>query len=99
MALIEDPLEVQLEQDWCKELHPELKRAIASGSMMTGVKRAVSVPGSIPVPGPGWPAMDLTRENAALRFTIDAMRNSTSWRITAPLRALRRRLRGWTGGN
>lgn len=48
----------------------------------------------------GWPKASernelsrLQKENAQLRAEIDAMRSSTSWRISAPLRTLGQRLR------
>jgi FkbM family methyltransferase len=36
--------------------------------------------------------LDLTRQNAALEAELTAMRGTTSWRITRPLRAVRRRV-------
>ncbi len=90
--LIKNPIETQLEQDYCVELSPDLKKVIASGSMVTGVKRPGPVPTS-PL-GADWTQSALARQNAALHQEIDVLRRSTSWRITAPLRALGRRLRG-----
>jgi SAM-dependent methyltransferase len=103
-TMIDDALETQLERDYCLNLHPEMKRVIASGSLMTGVRRPMAVPSS----GPGQAsqpthsatrhagsqqANDHAREIASLRHEIALLRGSTSWRITSPLRALSRGLR------
>jgi hypothetical protein len=42
---------------------------------------------------PSEPGAPLTLE-ARLRAELDAVHRSTSWRVTAPLRAIGRRLRG-----
>ena len=46
VASLIEPIESQLGKDYCTELHPTLKQAIASGSMLTAVKRAMAVPRS-----------------------------------------------------
>ena len=89
--LIKDQLEVQLGRDYCLELHPELKKAIASGSMMTAVKRAVSEAAT--TAGADWQSVELARQNAELWAELNLIRRSKSWQITAPLRALARWLR------
>ena len=90
-ALIQEQIESQLGQEHCTELHSALKQAIASGSMLTAVKRAKAVTRSVSVADR--PSGGLAQKNAELRYELDCMRQSTSWRITAPLRALARRLR------
>ncbi len=90
-TLIDEQIESQLAKDYCTELHPHLKQAIASGSMLTAVKRAIAVPRIRSVVD--WSSVGTTQENAALRRELDVMHRSTSWRITAPLRAFARRLR------
>jgi hypothetical protein len=42
-------------------------------------------------------ATDLAKSNAALRAKLAALRTSTSWRLTRPLRALASVLRRWSG--
>ncbi len=50
------------------------------------------------VPAPGGPdLMRIQGENADLRFAIECIRGSTSWRITAPLRTVARKLRQLRG--
>jgi SAM-dependent methyltransferase len=90
-TFIDDTIEAQLGKDYCTELHPNLKQAIASGSMLTAVKRAITVPRITSVVD--WSLAGMAQKNAALRHELDVMRQSTSWRITEPLRALARRLR------
>ena len=90
-ALIQEQIESQLGQEHCTELHSALKQAIASGSMLTAVKRAMAMTRSVSVADR--PSGGLAQKNAELRYELDCMRQSTSWRITAPLRALARWLR------
>lgn len=90
-SLIRDPLAAQLARDYCTDLPAVWQQRIASGSMMTAVKRAVPVPGS--TPGVDWAAAGLARRNAVLVEQLDRMERSMSWRITAPLRSLVRWLR------
>lgn len=90
-SLINDPIEAQLARDYCTELPPLWRQRIASGSMMTAVKRAGPIPGS--AQGTDWAAAGLARRNAMLLEQLDRMERSTSWRLTAPLRSLIRRLR------
>ena len=90
-SLIRDPIEAQLARDYCTALPAAWQQRIASGSMLTAVKRAVPVPGS--TPGADWAAAGLARRNAMLLERLDRMERSMSWRITAPLRSLARRLR------
>jgi SAM-dependent methyltransferase len=83
--LITARLDDQLPRDYCTELHPDLKRAIGSGSMVVGTKR----PGRVSAT----PSDALSSErpgngNADLLDMIEMMRRSTSWRLTAPLRAV-----------
>jgi hypothetical protein len=44
--------------------------------------------------GAGSSLIQLTNENRALQHEIDAMRHSTSWRLTAPIRRLATLLHG-----
>ncbi|HVZ09510.1 hypothetical protein [Rhodopila sp.] len=81
--LVSMSLEEQLAQDWCVTLDEHLKRAVASGSLVTAVKRAPMEP--LVAAGDG--AMErLTAETAMLRDRIEQLEKSTSWRITAPVR-------------
>jgi SAM-dependent methyltransferase len=92
--LIKDDIESQLDRDYCVELRSEAKKAIASGSMMTAVKRAVSIQGSTSDPDSAWAGLAL--QNAALRNELDRMLRSRYWRLTEPLRALMRVRRSLT---
>ncbi len=83
--LIAGRVDDQLELDYCTELNPDLKRAIGSGSMAVGVKR----PGRIAAtPANALSSERLGRENSDLLNMVEMMRRSTSWRLTAPLRAV-----------
>ncbi|MGH7041710.1 MAG: class I SAM-dependent methyltransferase [Acetobacteraceae bacterium] len=47
--LVAGPLERLMEAPWCQALHPEMKRVIASGSLLTAIKRgADAAPGRKP---------------------------------------------------
>jgi hypothetical protein len=57
------------------------------------IRKVSSEPTSLPEPyNPGVRHVELETHNVFLKNELDAMRTSSSWRITAPLRALRRTL-------
>ena len=109
--LVGGPVERLLDASYSQALHPEMARVIASGSMLTAAKRETDAgrggdPAS-PPPGTGLPApaarplrdvaARLRQENALLREEIAELRQSRSWRLTAPLRAAARSLFGRPG--
>ncbi len=77
--LLASPPDAQLERDHCRLLSDEALRAVPAGSTLIARRRDT--------PLPALPA-------ASLRAEIDALRSSTSWRMTAPLRAVMRLLSG-----
>jgi hypothetical protein len=83
-------IEEQLTQDWCTALDAEMKRLIPSGSLVTGVKRSRLA--SAPTRAAG-STERLATENAALLDRLARMQQSTSWRVTAPIRFVGERLK------
>ena len=100
--IVDRPLESLLRARFATALHPEMQRVIASGSLLTAIKRAASgdvAPPRRPAPvrAPGEPVEALRLQNAELRAQCNAMLRSRSWRMTAPLRRLKAMLRGGAG--
>jgi len=104
--IIECPVETLLEEDYCRGLDMDTRRVIASGSMLVAEKRSapadvgrvradpVTRPPRRPSFGTNATAVGILREhNALLQRQLDEMHRSTSWKITAPLRAIRRLVR------
>lgn len=73
---------------------PEIAASIAAARQIVAEAQAPGPPPEPepePEPDPGATEIDaLTAEIERLRLTVDELQNSTSWRLTAPLRALRR---------
>lgn len=99
--IVDRPLESLLRSRFATALHPEMQRVIASGSLLTAIKREASGPATAARPARPRAVSEsvkaLRLQNAELRAQCDAMLRSHSWRITAPLRRLRTLLRGGTG--
>lgn len=68
----------QMDSFYSRNLSADARRTIAAGSGLVGIKRAVAIP----------PQDAAEQETARLARALDAIRASTSWRLTAPLRAL-----------
>ena len=101
--IVDRPLESLLRARFATALHPEMQRVIASGSLLTAIKREASAGAAPPrapalARAPSEPVEALRLQNAELRAQCNAMLRSRSWRITAPLRRLRTMLRGSVGG-
>jgi SAM-dependent methyltransferase len=103
--IVNAPLGTLLEQDYCRNLHMNMQRIIASGSMLVAEKRAIAspdltmptahdaLPFTPPVQSPGTPPPDfaeLEERADQLQQQLHAIHRSTSWRLTAPLRAVGR---------
>lgn len=94
-SLIGDNIEQQLAQDHCTQLRLATKEVIASGSLVTGIKRPAPIAASSLAASEQYHAV--ARQNIQLRNELDRLHASLSWRITAPLRAMRHKLRGAVG--
>jgi SAM-dependent methyltransferase len=105
--ILDGTLDALIDRPYSRNLHPNMQRVIASGSMLEAVKR---YPSADPArrDGPATrinqkrvatAAEDLQstfamKQNELLKLQMETILNSTSWRITAPLRHAGRILRG-----
>jgi hypothetical protein len=105
--IIDRPIDALLDESYCRDLHPDMQRVIASGSMVIGVKRPldddeqpppVAAGARIQPPQPRTGADGrvrlLMQENDALRYQLAVIQQSRSWRMTAPMRGLGRLIKG-----
>ncbi len=107
--IVDQPLDGLLKMPYCLNLHPDMQRVIASGSLLTATKK-LGVPAATDGAGERRTSSardemdrrlsardakiaDLMNQNAALSMVREAFLNSASWRMTAPLRALTRMIR------
>ena len=109
--LVDQPLEALLKASYAVNLHHEAQRVIASGSMLTAIKKTTpirplrnAVFSQKPAAPHGSSAggtrprtatddamlADLKHQNALLRTQQAALLQSTSWRLTLPLRSCAR---------
>ncbi|HEY4254506.1 MAG TPA: class I SAM-dependent methyltransferase [Roseomonas sp.] len=89
--LAHPPSQQQLEEPYCTGLPQETQMLIGAGSTLVGIKRPAGAPKRPSI------AETLRAENATLRHEVGLLRSSTSWRLTAPIRAVLDRLRGAAG--
>jgi SAM-dependent methyltransferase len=103
--IVDQSLDTLLKEPYSVNLHADMRRVIASGSLLIATKKDQPAHASQsnihrqitdePVIGAARrrPASEdtriaeLMRQNSALRTQRDALLNSTSWRLTSPLRA------------
>jgi len=102
--LLGRPLDALLDEAYCRNLDPEMQKVIASGSMLVAVKKpsdSRSQPSMAGEVDAGAIAQQraadtefasLKRQNMLLKAQIVALRNSTSWQLTSPLRFIERLL-------
>jgi SAM-dependent methyltransferase len=90
---------LHLSETYCRELSQEAQMIIGAGSTLVGVKRSDTIQ-SQASNSRSRPSNSNERwlsqgaETEALRREINALRTSTSWRITSPARAIAHRLKG-----
>lgn len=90
--LLDKPVDSLIAASFSRSLHPDMQRVIASGSLLTGVKRpGVVITRSQAATDKA--LADLRQENGRLRQDMEIIRGSTSWRLTTPLRAVGRLFR------
>jgi SAM-dependent methyltransferase len=108
--VVDGPLDQLLQEPYCRNLHPEMQKVIATGSTLVAVKKpctmaeATSKPvvtASATVSRPntflrpaGEDIAQLRQQNASLLTQIEMLQCSTSWLVTSPLRYVGRMLRG-----
>jgi len=88
--IIARPPQDQVNEPHCKNISSEAKRLIGAGSLVIARKRTATLGETAPAAAEPTTNDAVQVQLRALQAEIAALHDSTSWKLTEPLRALRR---------